>query len=122
MSARGIDRWWYRFQIEVGIRFQLCPSDAVNSSWRRHLFDPFGNFVLIGDILANPRTQLPKFGQGYVDDVSPPWERPPNEPNALRPRSIWKSRCLWISGGVRLLGFEIGLGLFYRLAFGDGAS
>lgn len=96
------DPFWQRFQIEFGLGWTLMPNDTVNSSWRRHLFDPWFNLVFVGDILGNPRKHLPKFGAGFVEE------------HTNDPLKTWSSRCFWLGTGIRLLGLEVGFGVFYR--------
>lgn len=65
------------------------------------MFDPFATLVLPGQALKSPRTQLPNFGRGYVENDAPT-------------DTGWISRCFLASAAIRILGVDIGVGIFYR--------
>lgn len=94
-----------RLQFEIGIRFDLMPPGSIG--WRKWAFDPFCGLTLPGQVLKNPRAQLPKI-QHWVDseEISEPGEYPK--------RWKWTSRALWLRAGCRILGFDIGFGLAWR--------
>lgn len=100
--------WYRRIQFEVGINFRLMPDNRT--SWRQHLIDPFLNFVWIGKRLENPRVELPTPFSGACVDRE---DGPRDDPTGLR-TSIWTSRCFWLGFGCRILGLDIGVGIFYR--------
>lgn len=104
-----MDRWWYRFQLEIGGRWQLLPDR--NTSWRQWFFSPYWGLTLVGQRLDKPRQQLPEgvIGKGGLD----------SDDNGIDPVTNilitrWISRCFWLRAGCRLLGLDIGIGLFYR--------
>lgn len=111
MRTEAGDRWRDRIQFEIGIRFDMVPASSM--TWRQWAFEPMVNFVRVGDVLPNPRANLPKFGPGFVDEIGGD-ERDPE--TGLR-KFIWVSRCFWMSGAIRILGFDLGVGIFYRQRF-----
>lgn len=102
--------WYRRTQIEFGINFKLFP-DGGRMSLREHLFDPFFNLAWIGKELKNPRGELPEGQHWYVDCVDQKKDRSPIE--SLRDYKYY-SRCFWLGFGCRILGLDVGVGIFYR--------
>lgn len=106
-----IDRLRDRFQIEIGGRWQLMP--GKHESWRQWAFDPFFGLTRIGQELGpNPRAKLPQDGpelRFLLDSV----EDGIDEATKLR-KTRWISRVFWLRFGCRLLGLDIGFGLYWR--------
>ena len=98
------DKWYYRVQLQIGVRFDLTPPGI---SWKEWAFDPFIGLTLPNQILNNPRSQLPKI-QHWVDEVGE--GRDANNMKIYK----WVSRALWFRAGVRILGLDIGLGIAWR--------
>lgn len=88
-----------RVQFEIGGRWQMLPDNRT--TWRKWLFDPFYNLVLPGTIISSP-DQAPK-------DMGPYWSDDTHPDKKLR------AKFFWASCGVRVVGLDFGLGLFYRL-------
>lgn len=86
-----------RIQIEIGGRWQLVPDR--NTTWRQWIFDPFCGAIWPGKTIKG-RSELPD-GEGFggLEITSN------NEFRSL----VWWFRC-----GVRLLGLDIGMGIFVR--------
>lgn len=105
------DPLYQRLQLEFGLNFRLLPSDDA-PTWRKWAFDPFFGVTLIGQQMINPRAALPKLGQGFVDEL-------PMQPLNGMKQWNWVSRCFWLRFGCRILGIDIGFGLFYRKRIED---
>lgn len=103
-----------RLQFQIGLRFDMFPPDNVG--WKKWAFDPHFLLTRIGQVLVNPRSQLPEMGKGYVDERILSTERDPETGLIVR---CWISRCLWMSGAIRILGFDLGFGVFYRKPIDD---
>lgn len=101
-----------RIQFQIGLRFDMCPPD--NIGWRKWAFDPYFQLTRIGQQLTNPRTQLPENRCGYMDEhiLDPEFD-----PVTKLKRWCWISRCFWLTGAIRILGFDLGAGIFYRKKF-----
>jgi hypothetical protein len=90
-------KWYQRFQVEIGGRWQLFPSSDI--TWKQWLFDPFFNLVWPGKII-NPRADLPDgslFG-GFE----------------IAANNEYKSLVYWLGTGIRVLGLDLGIGIFIR--------
>jgi hypothetical protein len=99
-----------RLQFEMGIRFDLMP--PAGCGWKKWVFDPFFGLTLPGQVLTNPRNQVPKI-QHWVDgeDIT--------EPGDQLKRWRWTSRAFWLRAGCRLLGVDIGFALAWRRKIDD---
>lgn len=97
--------WWHRLQIEVGISFKLFPSGQM--TWKQWLFDPVFGITYPGQEIKN-RWQLPESTSYEVDVRSLQTEMPDKGP------AKFASKVLWVHGAVRVLGLDIGAGLFVR--------
>lgn len=98
-----------RLQFQIGLRFDMFPPDNV--SWKRWAFDPHFQMTRIGQQLTNPRTQLPELDKGSVEELI---LDPQINPVTGLKKWCWISRCFWLTGAIRILGFDLGLGVFYR--------
>jgi hypothetical protein len=111
VSAPIHDRFRDRFQIEIGGRWQLMP--GRNESWRQWAFDPFFGVTRIGqEISPNPRRHLPDDGPDLRFMLD---ERDDgiDEATGLRKRT-WISRIFWLRFGCRVLGLDLGFGVYLR--------
>ena len=104
------DRWRDRIQFQIALRFDLAPSKQ--DTWLQWAFSPTAGITRIGEELKNPHRQLPEgWGQGYLDkeenDLGP-------DPVTGLNRWSWTSRCFWLRGAIRILGVDLGAGVFYR--------
>jgi len=107
------DRWRDRLQLQIGLRFDLMPSK--HDTWWQWAFSPTCGLTRVGQVLENGRVrqQLPDtFGRGYVDMID--HEKDPI--TGLR-QTTMISRCFWLHGAIRILGFDLGAGIFYRKRF-----
>jgi hypothetical protein len=92
-------RWWQRFQVEVGGRWQMMPSrDMSPKEW---LWSPFAGYVYPGKIIKG-RQDLPEgeiYGglEGNGTDAEP-----------------WRSLVWWVRFGIRICGLDVGMGVFVR--------
>lgn len=86
-----------RVQLEIGVRWQMVPDR--HTTWKKWAFDPYWGAVWPGKIIRG-RQDLPEgevFGGLEITDK--------NEYRAL----VW-----WVSGAIRVLGLDVGLGVFVR--------
>jgi hypothetical protein len=100
MTKRDKVRWWQRFQLEVGVNWKMVPSRDL--TWKTWAFDPFFNLTWPGKTPVT-RADLPE-GEifGGLESVG--------EGKDLKFFSlVW-----WCGFGIRLLGLDVGVGLFYR--------
>lgn len=95
-----------RFQIEIGGRWQLMP--AENMTWRQWAFDPFAGLTVPGQILKDPRMQLPKI-RHWVEQINDGIDAE----TGLR-KYHWTSRAFWLRFGVRLFGLDVGFAVAWR--------
>ena len=72
-----------------------------NTTWRKWFFDPFAGLTKPGDIIEYPAQFPPDIGPHFADHDNPD--------KKMRAKFFW-ARC-----GVRILGLDFGLGVFYRL-------
>jgi hypothetical protein len=106
VEAKMDDPITNRFQVEIGGGWQLLPSDGV--TWREWAFDPFFGLTLPGQILKNPRTQVPKI-QHWVDEIGEG-----RDPKTGMKNFHWVSRAFWLRFGIRVLGLDIGFSAAWR--------
>src|SRR5260221_1583464 len=85
---------WKRFQVEVGVRWQLLPA-SKDMTVRQWLWSPEGGITRIGQKLTDAR-QLP-------EDTRP----------AFASDGEYRSRFFWARGAVRIFGLDAGFGIFY---------
>lgn len=93
---------WERFQIEIGIRWQLFPGKDL--TWKQWLFDPVWGITFPGEEITT-RTQLPESTSWGVDSKSV-------EENGEKKKYI--SLVFWLHGAIRILGLDLGAGIFWR--------
>lgn len=107
------DRIRDRFQIEIGIRFDLVPQSR--DSWLQWAFSPSFGLTRVGQVLepGRIRQQVP---EGTLQ-VSVDCEDLDRDPETNLMRSRWTSRCFWLRGAIRILGVDLGAGIFWRRKF-----
>lgn len=96
-------RWWSRLQIEFGISFKLFPNRDL--TWRQWAFDPNGGITYPGQAIDR-RWQLPESTSWEVDTTMITYDE--------RKTKRFYSRVLWIHGAIRVLGIDVGAGLYFR--------
>lgn len=108
-----MDPWYKRFQFEIGIRFDL---NWASIGFRKWLFDPYAGLTLIGQKLdpGLSRSSVPNeavhkslhtFDTGEISD------------GGLR-ITHFISDCFWLRGAIRICGFDLGAGFYYRRNWG----
>lgn len=89
--------WYQRFQVEVGGRWQAVPDSQT--TWKQWLFDPFYRFTYPGKFPVT-RADFPDFPlHGSIN---------------FRDDKQMESLIYWASAGCRVLGLDLGAGVFYR--------
>lgn len=105
MPSDATDRFRDRFQVQLGVNWQLMPES--HQPWTKWLFDPCLNLVWFGKKLKNPRLELPEgsFGKAFV------WNA--NEGQDAR-EPDWRSNVAWFGAALRVLGLDMGFGVYLR--------
>ena len=100
MNPLGRDPITNRVQFEMGVRFDLMPPGSIG--WKKWAFDPFFGLTLPGQVLTNPRSQLPKI-EHWAEDAST------GEKDPITGLKVWRwiSRAFWLRAGVRVLRLDI---------------
>jgi hypothetical protein len=91
-----ITPFYRRLQVEVGFNWKLLPSGQM--TWREWAFDPNGGATLPGQLL-NRKNKPDQTVAAYIDFECPDKKM--------------RSRFFWLHGAIRVLGFDIGGGIFY---------
>lgn len=89
--------WYKRFQVEIGGRWQAVPDR--NTTFREWLFSPFVKFTYPGKCPVT-RADIPE-GEVFGGIES-------------RADGKFESLILWMSCGIRVLGLDVGIGVFFR--------
>lgn len=95
-------RWDERLQIEVGVSWKMVPS-GQGMTWRNWAFDPSFGVTWPGQEITS-RWQLPEASSTYVDTLCV-GEGTGNK---------YVSLAFWVHGALRVLGLDIGFGVFWR--------
>ncbi len=93
-------RWYQRFQIEIGGRWQAVPDS--HTTWRQWFFSPFFRFTYPGKCPVT-RADFPDFPDFSLHGSV-----------SFRDDNRMESLIYWATGAVRILGLDIGVGVFYR--------
>lgn len=88
-------RWYERFQLRVGVTYQLFPSRDM--SWGEWAFSPSGGLTRPGQTI-NGRYQLPESFNTGVDSLSV---------TTVEGGNRFVSLVFWLRGAVRILGFDL---------------
>jgi hypothetical protein len=106
------DRFRDRFNIQLGVWWQLMP--AKDDTWLQWLFSPSFGVTRMGQVFqpfSNARQQLPE-GPSLaclVDSVEDGID-----PATGLKRWWFVSRVFWVRGALRVLGLDVGFGLYLR--------
>jgi hypothetical protein len=90
--------FYQRFIVQLQIHWDLFPTKAMDSSWSKWAFDPDYGIVKPGDKLPH-RGFMP----GTIG-LDQDWDS----------KTGLTSRVYWIHAAIRILGADIGGGIFYR--------
>lgn len=99
-------RWWERGQVQFGVNWQLFPSSRM--TWREWLFSPEFGVTMPGEEITS-RTKLPESTSWNVDT------RSIQDLSGGKGPAKFASRVFWLHGAVRVIGLDIGAGIFWRL-------
>jgi hypothetical protein len=94
-------KWYERFQIEIGISWKMVRNRDM-SSWKEWAFSPSFGMTVPGQEIKN-RWQLPESSSWGVDTIS-----------VGEQDKKYISSVLWVHGALRVLGLDIGAGVFWR--------
>lgn len=95
-------KWWQRFQIQVTINWQLLP--AKDLTWKTWAFSLWAIMTLPRQEIKN-RNQLPESASWAVDTYSLVYKENDKK---------FYSNVFWVSVALRILGFDMGAGIFWR--------
>lgn len=92
---------WRRIQCEFGFSFRGLP--WKNLTWAKWAFDPFALLVWPGRRIA------------YKDSPEGCWSEPWTRPDTYVSESMSaEAAYYWASAAIRILGFDLGVGILYR--------
>ena len=108
-------KWYQRFQIEIGGRWQLFPDQ--NTSWRQWAFSPGCNLVWPGKEI-NLAKDWPDGTkrQSQLDIVDEPWD------GVGLKKTHYFARYFWATCYLRLLGLDLGAAVIWLAQIRDEAT